>query len=64
MTPWSTYSLPGFSVRRILQARILEWVGLPFSRGSSLPRDQTRSPASQSDSLPLGPPGSFLIFIK
>ena len=27
---------------RILQARILEWVALPFSRGSSQPRDQTQ----------------------
>ena len=26
----------------ILQARILEWVGVPFSRGSSQPRDQTQ----------------------
>ena len=25
----------------ILQARILEWVAMPFSRGSSQPRDQT-----------------------
>ena len=33
------YSLPGFSVHRILQARILEWVAIPFSRGSSQPRD-------------------------
>ena len=32
-------SLPGFSVRRILQARILEWVAIPFSRASSHPRD-------------------------
>ena len=32
-------SLPGFSVREILQARILEWIAVPFSRGSSLPRD-------------------------
>ena len=30
------------SVRGILQARILEWVAMPFSRGSSPPRDQTR----------------------
>ena len=30
----------GSSVHGILQARILEWVALPFSRGSSLPRDQ------------------------
>ena len=29
------------SVHRILQARILEWVAIPFSRGSSWPRDQT-----------------------
>ena len=34
-------SLPGSSVHGILQARILEWVGIPFSRGSSQPRDQT-----------------------
>ena len=34
-------SLPGSSVHGILQARILEWVVIPFSRGSSLPRDQT-----------------------
>ena len=27
---------------RILQARILEWVSFPFSRGSSQPRDQTQ----------------------
>ena len=30
------------SVHGILQARILEWVAIPFSRGSSQPRDQTR----------------------
>ena len=35
-------SLPGFSVHGILQARILEWVTISFSRGSSRPRDQTR----------------------
>ena len=28
-------NLPGPSVRGILQARILEWVAIPFSRGSS-----------------------------
>ena len=32
--------LPSFSVHGILQARILEWVTLPSSRGSSQPRDQ------------------------
>ena len=30
---------PGFSVHGILQARILEWVAIPFSRASSQPRD-------------------------
>ena len=34
-------SLPGFSVHGILQARILKWVDISFSRGSSQPRDQT-----------------------
>ena len=29
-------------VHGILQARILEWVAFPFSRGSSQPRDQTQ----------------------
>ena len=31
------YSPPGFSVHGILQARILEWVAISFSRGSSGP---------------------------
>ena len=34
-------SLPGSSVHGILQARILEWVAIPFSTGSSWPRDWT-----------------------
>ena len=36
-----TYSPPGSSVHGILWARILEWVAMPSSRGSSQPRDQT-----------------------
>ena len=35
-------SLPGSSVHQILQARILEWVAISFSRGSSQPRDRTQ----------------------
>ena len=35
-------SLPVSSVHGILQARILEWVAISFSRGSSWPRDRTR----------------------
>ena len=34
-------SLPGSSVHRILQARILEWIAMLFSRGSSRPRHRT-----------------------
>ena len=34
-------SLPGSYVHGILQSRILEWVAIPFSRGSSQPRNQT-----------------------
>ena len=35
-------SLPGSSLHGILQARVLEWVSISFSRGSSQPRDLTR----------------------
>ena len=33
---------PHGRVHGILQARILEWVAIPFSKGSSQPRDQTQ----------------------
>ena len=36
-------SLPDSSVHEILQARVLEWVAMPSSRGSSQPRDRTRT---------------------
>ena len=49
-----------YTVHGILQARILEWVAFPFSRGSSQPRDRTRSPALQADSLPAEPQGKPL----
>ena len=43
LTPSDTMdcSPPGSSVCGILQARILEWIAIPFSRGSSQPRDRT-----------------------
>ena len=51
---------PGSSVHGILQARILEWVAILFSRGSTWPRDRILySSAWQADSLlsePLGKP--------
>ena len=46
---------PGFSVHGILQARILEWVTMPFSK--DLPNPGIES-ALQADSLPSEPPGS------
>ena len=36
------YSLPGSSIHGIFQARILEWVAIPFSRESSQLRDRTQ----------------------
>ena len=48
-------SPPGSSVHGIHQARILEWIAIPFSRGSSRPRDWTQAPALQVDSLPSEP---------
>ena len=63
----SLCDLMGYTVHGILQARILEWVAIPFSRGSSQPRDQTqafriagikpRPSALQANSLPAEPPG-------
>ena len=41
----------GSSVHGIFQARVLEWVSISFSRGSSQPRDRTRSPALQGQML-------------
>ena len=50
---------PGSSVHGILQARILEWIAMPSSRGSSPPRDWTwvslRLLYWQVGSLPLAP---------
>ena len=42
-------SLPGFSVRGILQTRTVEWVAMPSSRGSSDPGIEPASPALQGD---------------
>ena len=44
VTIWTVYSLPGSSVHGILQSRILEWVAMLSSRGSSWPRDLTCVP--------------------
>ena len=42
------------------QARLLEWVAISFSRGSSRPRDRTQSPALHADPLNSEPPGKPL----
>ena len=42
-----------YTVHEILQARVLECVAFPFSRGSSQARYRTRSPAWMADTLPL-----------
>ena len=49
-------SPPGSSVHGISQARILGWVVIPFSRGSSPPRDQTLV-SCIAGGLSIGPPG-------
>ena len=53
-------SPPGSSVHAILKARILEWVAVPSSRGSSRPRIEPvplMPHALTGGSLPLMPPG-------
>ena len=46
-----------YTVYGIIQAIILEWVALPFSRGSSQLRFEPRSLTLQADSLPAEPQG-------
>ena len=52
---------PGSSVHEISQARILEWVAVPFSSGSS--GMEPASPASHADSLPTEPPVKPQLFL-
>ena len=47
----------GYTVLEILQARKLEGIAFPFSRGSSQPRDQTQVSRIAVDSLPAEPQG-------
>ena len=60
-------SLPVSSAHGILQARIVEWVAMPSSRGSFPPRDRTRVSYLlhwQVGSLSLAPPGSPFRFFS
>ena len=54
-------SRPGSSVHGILQARILEWIAIPSSRGSSQSRIEPGFPAMKTDSLPSEPPGNEIV---
>jgi len=55
------YRRPGSSVHGILQAGILEWVAIPFTRGVFNPGIEPGSPALQTDSLPAELPGKPII---
>ena len=46
-----------YTVHRIIQARIPEWVAFPFSRDLPNPGVESRSPALQANSLPAEPQG-------
>ena len=46
-----------YTLHGILQARILEWAAVPFSRDLLNPGIEPRSPTLQADSLPTEPPG-------
>ena len=55
--PMCTWSLfPGSSVHGFLQARKLEWVDIPFSRGLPNPGIKPGSPALEANYLPSEPP--------
>ena len=56
VTPWTVaYQAPLSMI--FFQARVLEWVAISFSRGSSRPRIEPVSPALQADALPSKPSG-------
>ena len=56
------FSPPGSSVHGILQARILEWVAISFSRGSSRPRDQTLVSCIAGRFFTTDPPGEASVW--
>ena len=59
-TPWTAALQVPLSMG-ILQARILEWVAMPSSRGSFQPRIEPRFPTLQADSLQTEPPGKPIL---
>ena len=57
LQPYGLCSPPGSSVQGILQAKILEWVAMPYSRGSSQPKDQTQVSCTAGRFFTTEPPG-------
>ena len=53
----------GSSIHGVLQARILEWVAIPFSRDLPDPGIELRSPVLQADSLVSEPPGKSSVIM-
>ena len=53
-------SLPGSSIHGIFQPRVLEWVGISFSRDLPDAGIEPGSPTLQADALPSEPPGKPL----
>ena len=56
-------SPPGSPVHGILQARILEWIAISFSRGSSQPGIKHESPSLQADFLASELPGKLKTYV-
>ena len=63
VTPWTICSLPESSVHGISQARILEKIGMSFSRGSFPLRDQLSSPALAGRFFTTESPGKPPIYV-
>ena len=57
------WSMPGSPVPGTLQARTLEWVAMPSSRGSSRPREQTCISCTAGTLFTTEPPGSSCVFV-
>ena len=65
---WLTHldcnNLPGSSVHRILQVRMLEWVDISSSRGCTNPGIEPRSPTLKANSLPSESPSIHRVSVK
>ena len=57
-------SLPCSSIHGIFHAKVLEWVAISFSRGSSPPRDRTRVSCTVGRWLSEPPGKSIMVYIQ